>query len=199
MRYVSPFHRYEDQDAQKIVDNIDKFTTKEFAKDIFFQDARLYNKLKPSFMLKVSTSIVTDDKTNKPQRKSNFILIPIENSVGETLRKALNKYQEYTLDLHIPERKLHGRPFRFHGFDRTFLNFVMSHVLNTEKLTKIVFDFSDVKNEGKQVRFIFDDRRTVSIPLGNKQMCLYLLVLLFTRYKKGVPLVRATKKKIENF
>ena len=198
MRYVSPFHRYEDQDAQKIVDNIDKITTNEFAKDIFSQEARLYNKLRPSLMLKVSTSVVTDDKTNKPQRKSNFILIPIENSVGETLRKALNKYQEYTLDLHIPERKLHGRPFRLHGFDRTFLNFVMSHVLNTEKLTKIVFDFSNEKKEGKQVRFIFDDRRTVPIPLGNKQMCLYLLVLLFTRYKKGVPLGRATKKKTKN-
>ena len=194
MHYVSPFHRYEDQDAQKIVDNIDNFTTKEFAKDLFSQDARLYNKLKPSFMLKVSTSVVSGDKQNKPQKKSNFILIPIESSVGETLKKALNKYREYTLDFNIPERKLRGRPFRLHGFDRTFLNFVMSHVLNTENLTKILFDFS---YNSKQVQFIFENRRTVPIPLGNKQMCLYLLVVLFTRYKKGVPLARVTKKKTE--
>lgn len=191
MRYVSPFHKYEDCDAQKIVDNIDKITTKEFAKDIFSEDGTIYNKLGPSFMLKIGTSVVAEDK---PRKKSNFMLIPIIGTINETLKRALAKYQEYTLDLHLPERKLHGRPFRLHGFDRTFLNFVMSHVLNTEKLTKIVFDFS---YDSKQVLFVFDDRRTVPIPLGNKQMCLYLLVLLFTRYKKGVPLERVTKKKTE--
>jgi hypothetical protein len=209
MRYVSPFHRYEDQDAQRIVDNIDKITTSEFAKDFFSQKANIYNSLKPSFLLKIGTSIIEeekqrsdkDDKEIKHRRmsKSNFMLIPIEGSVGETLRNAFEKYQEYTLDLHIPERKLHeklhDRPFRLHGFDRTFLNFVMSHVLNTEKLTKIVFDFSDVKDEGKQVRFIFEGRRTVCVPLGNKQMCLYLLVILFTTFGKGVPLEQRIRKK----
>ena len=198
MRYVSPFHRYEDQDAQKIVDNIDKITTKEFAKDIFSQDARLYNKLKPSFMLKVGTSVVAEDKTNKPQKKNNFILIPIKDSVGETLKKALNKYQEYTLDLHIPERKLHGRPFRLHGFDRTFLNFVMSYVLNTENLTRILFDFSRSDDHKEQVSFIFEGRRTECVPLGNKQMCLYILVILFATYGEGVPLEQRISKKTDS-
>lgn len=189
MRYVSPFHKYEDQDAKKIVENIDKITTNEFAKDLFSQDVGLYNNLKPSFLIKISTSIVEEDK---PRKKSNFMLLPIEGSIGETIKKALKKYQEYTLDLHIPERKLHGRPFRLHGFDRTFLNFVMSQVLNTEKLTKVLFDFSF---ENKRVQFIFDERRTVTLPLGNKQMCIYLLVILFATYKKGVPLERATKRR----
>lgn len=189
MRYVSPFHKYEDQDAQKIADNIDKITTMDFAKDLFSQDVRLYNNLSPSFLMKIGTSVVAEDK---PRRKSNFMLIPIEGSIGKTLKKALTKYQEYTLDLHIPERKLHGRPFRLHGFDRTFLNFVMSHVLNTEKLTKLIFDFS---YEHKYVQFIFDDRRTVTIPLANKQMCLYLTIILYSTYKKGVPVERATRKK----
>lgn len=189
MRYVSPFHKYEDQDAQKIVDNIDSITTKEFAKDIFSKDVNLYNNLKPSFLLKVSTSVVEEDK---PRKKSNFMLLPIEGTIDSSLKKALTKYQDYTLDLHLPERKLHGRPFRLHGFDRTFLNFVMSHVLNTEKLTKVLFDFSF---ENKIVQFSFDERRTISLPLSNKQMCLYLLIILFTTYKKGVALERATKKK----
>lgn len=189
MRYVSPFHKYEDQDVQKIVDNIDLLTTKEFAKDIFSQNADLYNNLKPSFLLKISTSVVEEDK---PRKKSNFMLLPIDGTVGYTLKKALRRYQEYTLDLHIPERKLHGRPFRLHGFDRTFLNFVMSRVLNTEELTKILFDFSF---DNKNVKFSFDERRTVTIPLGNKQMCLYLLIILFTTYKKGVAMERLTKRK----
>ena len=68
----------------------------------------------------------------------------------------------------------------------------MSHVLNTEKLTKVLFDFSF---ENKIVQFSFDERRTISLPLSNKQMCLYLLIILFTTYKKGVALERATKKK----
>ncbi|MBQ3944621.1 MAG: hypothetical protein II670_03310 [Alphaproteobacteria bacterium] len=189
MRYVSPFHKYEDQDAQKIVDNIDNITTKDFAKDLFSDKAKLYTNLTPSFLMKISTSVVAEDK---PRKKSNFILIPIEETILNTLRKALNKYQEYTLDLHIPERKLHGRPFRLHGFDRTFLNFVMSHVLNTEKLTKVLFDFS---YGNKKVQFVFDERRTMTFSLSNKQMCLYLLVLIFTTYKKGVPVNRATKRK----
>lgn len=189
MRYVSPFHKYEDKDAQKIVDNIDNISTKDFAKDLFSNEARMYTNLKPSFLLKISTSIVAEDK---PRKKSNFILIPIENSISETLTKALNKYQEYTLDIHVPERRLHGCPFRLHGFDRTFLNFVMSHVLNTEKLTKILFDFS---YDNKNVQFVFDERRTVALSLCNKQMCLYLLIQIFTSYKKGVAIDRATKRK----
>ena len=120
------------------------------------------------------------------------MLLPIEGTIDTSLKKALKKYQDYTLDLHLPERKLHGRPFRLHGFDRTFLNFVMSHVLNTEKLSKVIFDFSF---ENKIVQFNFDERRTISLPLSNKQMCLYLLIILFTTYKKGVALERATKKK----
>ena len=189
MRYVSPFHKYEDQDAQKIVDNIDSITTKEFAKDLFSQNVNIFNNLKPSFLLKISTSVIEEDK---PRRKSNFMLLPIEGSIGDSLKKALNKYREYTLDLHIPERKLHGRPFRLHGFDRTFLNFVMSHVLNTEKLTKILFDFTF---DRKIVQFSFDERRTITLSLSNKQMCIYLLIILFTTYKKGVSLERATKRK----
>lgn len=206
MRYVSPFHRYEDQDAQRIVDNIDKITTNEFAKDFFAQEGNIYNSLKPSFLLKISTSIIEDEqqrmdedgKECKHRRisKSNFMLIPIKGTVNNTLNRALATYQDYTLDLHIPERKLHGRPFRLHGFDRTFLNFVMSYVLNTEKLTQILFDFSkNNKNQKEQVSFIFEGRRTVPIPLGNKQMCLYLLVILFTAYGTGVPLEQRIKKK----
>jgi hypothetical protein len=189
MRYVSPFHKYEDQDAQKIVDNIDKIKTSDFAKDLFSQDVKLYNNLSPSFLIKIGTSIVAEDKLI---RKSNFMLIPIEETIGKTLQKALAKYQDYTLDLHIPERKIHGRPFRLHGFDRTFLNFVMSHILNTEKLTELIFDFSD---KHKCVCFKFDDKRTVTLPLGNKQMCLYLTIILYSTYKKGFPIKRATKKK----
>ena len=33
------------------------------------------------------------------------------------------------------------------------------------------------------------------VPLGNKQMCLYLLVILFTTFGKGVPLEQRIRKK----
>ena len=78
----------------KIVDNIDLLTTKEFAKDIFSQDANLYNNLKPSFLLKISTSVVEEDK---PRKKSNFMLLPIDGTVGYTLKKALRKYKAESL------------------------------------------------------------------------------------------------------
>lgn len=194
MRYVSPFHRYEDQDAQRIVDNIDKISTMDFAKDLLSHDEAIFNHLQPSFLLKICTSRTGGINSEK---KANFILIPIVDSIHETLRKALSKYHGYTLERHIPDRKLHGRPFKLHGFDRTFLNFVMSRELNTERLTKILFDFSF---GNRCVQFSFGNKeRNVVLPLNNKPLCLYLLVLVFTTYKKGVAIERLISQSLKRF
>ena len=188
MRYVNPFKVYRNDDARKIAQNLQKYTTSEFAKDLFEGHLGLYNSLRPSFLLKVKTSVVSNgDSQNK---MSDFILIPIENSVTQTLEQALHIYTSFTLDLHFPDKKLHGHPFALHGFDRTFLNFVMERELSTDVLTKLTFDFYDIN---KCVVFNFNDKRSVKIPLGNKDMCLYLLIIIFSFYNKPVKLKNSAK------
>lgn len=183
MRYVNPFRVYRTEDARKIADNLEKYTTAEFAKDMFEGHMEKYKDLRPSFLLKVKTSIVGNGDSQS--KMSDFILIPIEGSVTKTLEQALEIYTSYTLDLHFPDKKLHGNPFALHGFDRTFLNFVMARELSTDVLTKLTFDFYDTN---KNVVFNFDDKRSVKIPLRNKEMCLYLLIIICSFCKKDLPL-----------
>ena len=189
MRYVNPFKVYRNDDARKIAQNLQKYTTSEFAKDLFEGHLGLYNSLRPSFLLKVKTSVVSNG--NSQSKMSDFILIPIEGSVAQTLEQALEIYTSYTLDLHFPDKKLHGHPFALHGFDRTFLNFVMARELSTDVLTKLTFDFY---SDEKKVTFNFDDKRCVDIPFGNKEMCLYLLIIIFSFYDKTVKLKNSAKR-----
>ncbi len=188
MRYVNPFKVYRNDDARKIVQNLQKYTTSEFAKDIFEGHLDLYKDLRPSFLLKIKTSVVGNDDSRS--KMSDFILIPVEDSVTQTLEEALEIYTSYTLDLHFPDKILHGYPFALHGFDRTFLNFVMERELSTDVLTKLTFDFYDIN---KCVVFNFGDKRSVKIPLGNKDMCLYLLIIIFSFYNKSVKLKNSAK------
>lgn len=193
MRYVNPFKKYEDCDAQKIVDNIDRITTSEFTKALIPESGEIYKELKPSFLLKVITSSVIDNVSGKTIKESNFILIPIKGTISSTLDDAIKKYSQYTLDIHIPERKLHERPFMLHGFDRTFLNFAMVHFLNSDRLIKVVFDFSRNKDfsqfpNKKIVRFVFDGERNVLCPFENKAMVIYFLTSIFSLFYKGLPL-----------
>lgn len=183
MRYVNPFRVYRTEDATKIADNLEKYTTAEFAKDMLEGHMELFKDLRPSFLLKMKTSIVGNGDSQC--KISDFILIPIESSVTQTLEQALEIYTSYTLDLHFPDKKLHGHPFALHGFDRTFLNFVMARELSTNILTKLTFDFYDTK---MNVLFNFDDKRSVKIPLDNKEMCLYLLIIICSFCKKDLSL-----------
>ena len=197
MRYVSPYKRYEDEDAENIASNIDHISTADFVKDILPErEKSLFKDLKPSFLLKIKTTIVLQ---GKPMKVNDFIIIPINNSISETLDDAIKQYTRYTLDRHIPERKLHGCPFMLHGFDRTFLNFAMAHLLTTDRLTKITFDFSrvvDGKQYKKQVIFNFDGKRKVNVDFENKPMILYLIFIIYTLYKDGLPVqVEISSKK----
>ena len=196
MRYVSPYKHYENADAENIASKLDKISTAEFVKDILPErEKSLYNKLKPSFLLKIKTTIVIKEK---PIKVNDFIIIPIKDSVNNTLNEALEKYTHYTLDRHIPEWKLHGRPFILHGFDRTFLNFAMSHLLTSDRLTRVIFDFSrvvDGKKNKKQVTFDFDGKRQVSVDFENKPMVLFFLILIYTLYSNGLPVHEEAVKK----
>lgn len=191
MRYVNSFHKHDDADAQKIIDNIDSFTTQKFTEELLFKNQDIYNELQPSLLLKIGTSTII--RNNKSHSCNDFLLIPIKESVGKTIESLIKTFRGYTNDTRLPKKRDNGNSFKLHGFDRTFLNFVMTNVLSTEIITKILFDFS---YDNKNVVFVFNDQKTTKISLGNKQMCLYLLIIIFTIYKKGVPLKR--KFKIKN-
>lgn len=226
MRYVNPFNRYEDADAQKIADDIDEIQTADFAADFLSstdidqKGENLYEKMRPSFLLKIGTSVVAcgnatkDEEQGKgedriqedimPERRTKkavFILIPIKESVKETLDEIISIYRSFTLEQSLPLKVLPNEPFVLHGFDRTFLNYVMSRMLTANKLTKVLFDFYNSNKLGKGltycVYFTFDHKRTVYIPLSNKPMCLYFLTLLYTNQEtmEGVPYRRNPRKR----
>lgn len=189
MRYVNPYKRYENSDAQKIAENIDKITISDFVKDILPETQKnIFNRLKPSFLIKIKTSIVNkDDQSGKfeLQKVNNYILIPIKNSINDTLKEIIKNYTQYSLERKIPNRKLHGRPFILHGFDRTFLNFAMSHLLDSNRLISLHFDFTS----NKEVVFVFEGGRTERFIIKSKHMILYLITIIYSLYDNGLPLI----------
>lgn len=226
MRYVNPFKRYEDSDAQKIANDIDEIQTSDFARDFLSSnyveshEHNLFEQLTPSFLLKVGTSVVACDEEHadhigKPQgldcsgdvvkeskkRKSDFILIPIKESIEATLNEAFSIFSGYTLEQSLTLKRLPNAPFILHGFDRTFLHFAMNRMLAADRLTDISFDFYHLHQMGKTqtytVSFTFDNKRTIHIPLANKSMCLYLLILIYTNQdkKNGIPYYHPRKDK----
>lgn len=136
MRYVNPFNKYEDADAQTIADDIDHIQTSDFARDflsssdIQSHEENIFETMRPSFLLKIGTSVVAcRDSTidhNKTQndvcssdavmkgrrtRKADFILIPISGSDD------LGDNPEGTKDLRGPvERTLNEAIAIYRGY-----------------------------------------------------------------------------------
>jgi hypothetical protein len=200
MRYVNPLKRYEDEDSQMIAENIDKITTSEFVKDFFPEKEKsIVKNLRPSFLLKIKTSTVVHGQDELPIKVTDFMVIPVRGSIRQTLSQAIEKYSMYTLDHHIPERKLHGRPFILHGFDRTFLNFAMSHILRADSISKIIFDFTEKERKKRHVLFVFDEKRHIPVGFDNKPMVLYLLIVIYSLYDNGLPAeAKPTRKKTQS-
>ena len=74
----------------------------------------------------------------------------------------------------------------------------MSHLLTSDRLTRVIFDFSrvvDGKKNKKQVTFDFDGKRQVSVDFENKPMVLYLIFIIYTIYKDGFPAQEETGRK----
>lgn len=191
VRYINEQHKCTDTDIQNIVsDGLPNITTKQFTEDFLSGQTNwgkdyIYNEMVPSLMLKFSTSSLRVDFNYI--KKNNFILIPItEDGIEKVINELTSLYTTFTHDAHLHNFSLiqQKRPFILHGFDKTFINYIIDKRFSTDIVHRITFDFY------KEFNIVFqfgsgNSNRNVTIPF-TKPAIIYFIITFFS-HREGIP------------
>lgn len=174
MQFVNPLILTNDEDAQRLTEEIQEIETWHFTEALLQEHKELFSQLMPSLLIKVKSSSVPNEDNESMETYSDFLLIPLEN-VKSDIESFVHMYLSYTKTISNLIVKYSDRRFNCHGFHRTFLNFAVSRVFGNDIIKRIVFDL-------KRMEVHFEGTGK-SLKLAPKPFALYLFIV----YTGGIP------------
>ncbi|MBQ6731613.1 MAG: hypothetical protein IJR06_00625 [Paludibacteraceae bacterium] len=202
VRYINGHHNCSDSDINKLAtEGLPNVTTSQFTEDYLGcqenkNGENIYNDLDPSIMLKISTSSVKT-KNHQHITKNNFILIPIVNNcIEDVINEVTILYSTFTHDAHLHDFNMirHKRPFILHGFDKTFINYILNKSFSTDTVSRVIFDFSRPK-----IKFVFgQDSHKREVQLEFVKPTIIYFIIAFFSHINGIPQSRCMDERLSN-
>lgn len=174
MQFVNPLILTNDEDAQRLTEEIQEIETCHFTEALLQEHKELLSQLMPSLLIKVKSSSVPNENNESMETFSDFLLIPLEN-VKSDIESFIQMYLSYAKTVTNLITVYSDRRFNCHGFHRTFLNFAVSRAFGNDIIKRVVFDLKHF-----EVHF---EGAGKSLKLPPKPFALYL----FITYTGGIP------------
>lgn len=180
LMFTTPFY-YTDSDAVKdFVRNLQDITTEEFT-GTFTAASTIRESLPPCFLIKLKSSIVEEclsDGLSKKVKYTDFIAIPIENSVVDAARRFPENVLEHTdaivsLLTKSLQEKLYSK-----GIHKTLIDYAI-HKSSANILNQIVID-------RRRNLVIFEGIDGGKLKMSKKELAFFLLFALYSSNRKGL-------------
>lgn len=185
LMFSKPLFLKQTEDTEEFVSKINSVTTETFTLD-FIRDSGLAENLGPSLLVKLKTSTIQeqDDKGEwKPVKYSDFIAVPIWESVENTARLFTEKILEYSQEVTSVVRRRLDAKLYCKGIHQTLIDYTVDKSVNES------VDSITLRLWGKKKGIVFNGLRNPFVSLQPKEMGCYMMILLLSigRGAQGLP------------
>lgn len=182
LMFSKPFYYKDEKKANEFASEIQSITTKDFT-ETFSTAAHLEEPLPPCLLIKVKTSTIESvDEDNKPKRTkyTDFIALPINGSVAESVRRLPENILDYTDGITSLVTKSLNEKLYCKGIHKTLIDYAV-HKSSSNLVNRVVINI-----QGREKYIEFEGVAGSKVVLQPKEIVLYLLSIIFTAYGKGL-------------
>lgn len=182
LMFSQPFYYKDKEKAAQFAKEIQTITTSGFTNS-FSSAAHLEESLPPCFLIKVKTSTIEtidEQGQTKKTKYTDFIALPINDSVVESVRRLLENILDFTDEITSFVTKSLTDKLFCKGIHKTLIDYAV-YRSSTNLVERIVINL-----RGREKHINFQGIDGGKLPLKPKELSLYLLCIIFTTYGNGV-------------
>ncbi len=187
IRFIHPINVKSIEDAGNIVNELKEITTDKFIK-YYFNKNNISKTFSPSILIKLKkTRVAQEHSITKYESYSNFLMIPIENNVVNTINVFTEKYLSllgsYTCNVLLSSNEM----INGHGFHKTLLNYLVYKSFSGE-IETLIIDYEKKRKE--YIEFVGINQKC---HLTSSEIAVYVIILVMTYFKEYGGLYRDGK------
>lgn len=182
LMFSKPFYYKDKKKANEFANEIQGITTEDFT-ETFSTAANLEEPLPPCLLIKVKTSTIESvDDDGKPKRTkyTDFIALPINGSVAESVRRLPENILDYTDGITSLVTKSLNEKLYCKGIHKTLIDYAV-HKSSSNIVNRVVINI-----QGREKYVEFEGVAGSKVVMQPKEIVMYLLCIIFTAYGKGV-------------
>ncbi len=182
LMFSKPFYYKDKKKANEFANEIQGITTEDFT-ETFSTAANLEDPLPSCLLVKVKTSTIESvDEENKPKRTkyTDFIALPINGSVAESVRRLPENILDYTDGITSLVTKALNEKLYCKGIHKTLIDYAV-HKSSSNLVNRVVINL-----QGREKYVEFDGVDGGKVLMQPKEIVMYLLCIIFTAYGKGI-------------